>query len=152
MFCRGGAVLAIAWTLTASLVAAADSPALLYGVAGVRKASPASVELSVTDRFATRSLTVATPSAACWAESPSTDVLAGYAVRATPRRARRLGATVTVVTRFGTEQLAAKTFAGVIVPSSLAPPSPTGAPRACYAVRAAGGRHARLSISDATGE
>ncbi len=148
---RGGAVLALAWMVSVPARAAVDGPALLCAPATVRKAAPAAVELTVTDRFATRALDVAKPSAVCWAESPSTEVLAAYPARSA-RRTRRLGATVVLVTRFGTERLAVKTFAGVLVPS-VDGSAPTGEPRACYAVRTVRAvERARIHVTDASGD
>jgi hypothetical protein len=83
---RGGAVLALAWAVSVQGRAVADGPALLCAPATLRKAAPAAAELTVTDRFATRALTVATPSDVCWAESPSTDVLAAYPAHTASRR------------------------------------------------------------------
>jgi uncharacterized protein YjdB len=150
----GGAVLVAVWAIwLPPAVRAGEGPALLCAPATLRKASPPAVELSVTDRFATRALTVAKPSALCWAETPSADMLASYAARTTPRRARRLGTTIALVTRFGTERLTAKTLAGVLVPSSSGAASPDDAPRACYLVRGeSAGRRPRVSVTDAAGE
>jgi hypothetical protein len=147
----GGAVLAVVWTVSA--VQASEGPALLCAPATVRKTASAAVDLSVTDRFATRAVTVAKLSALCWSEAPSTDLLAGYAARTRPRRARRLGTQLALVTRFGTERLSAKTFTGVLVPSSEGTETPDAAPRACYAARGESlGRRPRVAVTDSTGE
>ncbi len=149
----GGAVLAAVWTALVPLGArAAAAPALLCAPATLRKAAPVAVDLSVTDRFATRAVTVAKPSALCWAEAPSTDLLASYGARTRPRRARRLGTTMALVTRFGTERLSAKALAGVLVPSAEGA-APDDAPRACYAVRGESLRpRPRVAVTDGSGE
>jgi uncharacterized protein YjdB len=144
----------VVWVGTSAAIAAgAEAPALLCAPAKADGAA-AALELAVTDRFASRELTLAKASAVCWAELPGDAMFAGYAARTRPRKARRVGAAVEVVTRFGRQALAVKAIAGVLVPSSDDGGAPASAPRSCYAVRGdrPGTKRLRVAVTDASGE
>ena len=144
--------MALAWWAlgsTSALAVGDETPAVLCAPVKPRPAGTA-VEVSVTDRFGSRTIPRAKPTAACWAEAPSTARFTGYAARIGPRRPRRVGAELVLVTRLGRETLAVKAFEGVLVPSSDAERGRRG----CYAVQGEkpSGRRPRVAITDDRGE
>jgi hypothetical protein len=126
----------VVWATTSAAIAGTvEAPALLCAPAKASGSVAGSLDLAVTDRFATRQLTLAKPSTVCWAELPGDTMFEGYGARTRPRKARRVGAALEVMTRFGRQALAVKALAGVLVPSSDDGVDPATAPRSCYAVR-----------------
>lgn len=134
--------------------AGAEAPALLCAPAKVRGSGDPALDLAVTDRFALREVRLGRPSSVCWAETPGDATFAGVSVRTRPRKARKLGVDVDVVTRFGRQPLVVKSLAGLLMPSSDDAASPAVPPRACYAVRGdrPGTTRLRVAVTDASGE
>ena len=139
--------------LAPASTAGAGAPAFLCAPAKARSLGSAPRNLSLTDRLETpRDVVVGAVRSACWAEAPAPERLTGLAARGGSRKARRVGTEASLVTRFGTERVMVKAFAGVAVGSTG--DAPSGAPRTCYTVRGgrpSGGR-TRVVVTDAAGE
>ena len=138
-------------TAVAAIEAFAEAPPYLCAPARLEQDGSSPASLAVTDRFATRELTLARSASVCWAAAPATGMLEGYAARR--RKARRIGAAVDIVTRFGRQSLTLTTLGELRVPSAGGGPVPSVL--ACYGVQRGrtSGPRPRVVVTDAvTGE
>jgi hypothetical protein len=113
--------------------ARAEAPTYLCGPARVERDGSSPSIMAVADRFAHRELPLGRPDTACWATLPGTGLLEGYAAPARPRRARRVGGAIEVVTPLGRRLLALKSLDEVRIPSEDGAAGASSL--ACYGVR-----------------
>jgi uncharacterized protein YjdB len=151
---RGGSILLAAMlaALAPRPVAAAD-PVYVCAPARADGGSGATLAVSVTDRFATRALSLPKAAAMCWPEAPGQTMLEAFAARARPRRTARVGTTIDLVTRFGSQRVHVGGLAALAVESAATGVPADDALRTCYLVR--GGRPARktrIAVAEAAGE
>lgn len=145
----GGVLLAVVVATVSSH--AADGPGFVCAPAST-DGKPASPTLSLADQFGSRDVSLAGGASVCRGEMPSTAILAGYDTKMRPRKAKRVGATATIVTRLGSETLTVKALDEVRVPASDGGTDPGGPGFACYSVRQRRTQRARVAVTGASGE